>query len=195
MSDFDWNPDSYLALMAEEIPDYKRLQEALVDAVRNVAAGRALELGTGSGETARRVMAAHPDADLVGIDASAPMLRAARETLAPYRAQLTEQRLEDALPPGPFDLVFSALAVHHLDGAGKADLFARVREVTATGGVFVLADLVVPVDPADVVTPVDGVVDMPSSVEDQLVWLAAAGFEPTVHWQHRDLAVLRATAT
>jgi tRNA (cmo5U34)-methyltransferase len=35
-------------------------------------------------------------------------------------------RLEDALPVGNIDLVVSALAVHHLDGAGKADLFARI---------------------------------------------------------------------
>ena len=41
-------------------------------------------------------------------------------------ADLRVSRLEDALPEGNFDLVVSALAVHHLDGAGKADLFARV---------------------------------------------------------------------
>jgi hypothetical protein len=29
--------------------------------------------------------------------------------------------LEDPLPPGPFGLVFSVLAIHHLDGPGKAD--------------------------------------------------------------------------
>ena len=27
MSDFEWDPETYLALMAEEIPDYPRLQE------------------------------------------------------------------------------------------------------------------------------------------------------------------------
>jgi tRNA (cmo5U34)-methyltransferase len=37
-------------------------------------------------------------------------------------------RLEDPPPEGNFALVVSALAVHHLDGAGKADLFARVAD-------------------------------------------------------------------
>ena len=194
MSEFEWNPDTYLALMAQEVPDYERLQEALVDAVSTAPAGRMLELGTGSGETARRVRAVHPQAELVGIDASAPMLAAARRTLDGHRVRLSVQQLQDPLPDGPFDLVFSALAVHHLDGAGKADLFTRVRRVTAPGGRFVLADLVVPPDPADVVTPVDGVHDIPSSVEDQLRWLHEAGFTAAVHWQHRDLAVLSATA-
>ena len=54
-----------------------------------------------------------------------------------------------------------------------------------------LGDVVVPVDPADVVTPIDDDgYDKPSSVTDQLGWLQAAGFKPQVEWEHRDLAVL-----
>lgn len=194
MSEFNWDPDSYLALMAEEIPDYERLQAALVEATTTLAPRRILELGTGSGETARRVLAAHPDAELVGVDASDRMLAAARRVLPAGRVDLRVGRLEDPLPDGPFDLVFSALAVHHLDGPGKADLFSRVRTVVADGGGFVLADLVVPQRPEDVVTPVDGVYDKPSSVRDQLAWLTQAGFDARVHWEHKDLAVLVALA-
>lgn len=83
------------------------------------------------------------------------MLAAASRTLDPARVRLSVQRLEDPLPPGRFDLVISALTVHHLDGDAKADLFRRVRAVTAPGGAFVLADLVAPERPEDVVTPVD----------------------------------------
>ena len=54
---------------------------------------------------------------------------------------------------GQFDLVFSALAVHHLDTAGMEDLFRRVAGVLSPGGRFVLGDVVVPRDPSDVVTP------------------------------------------
>ncbi len=43
-------------------------------------------------------------------------------------ADLRVARLQDPLPAGPFDLVFSALAVHHLDPTEKATLF---REVAA----------------------------------------------------------------
>ena len=50
-------------------------------------------------------------------------------------------RLEDALPEGTFDLVVSALAVHHLDGAGKADLFVRVTARLRPGGRSMLATL------------------------------------------------------
>src|SRR5262245_8784538 len=99
-----------------------------------------LELGTGTGQTARFVLAAHPGARLVGIDESAEMLAA-----APLPgAELLVRRLQDPLPDGPFDLVFSALAVHHLATEEKEDLFRRVRVVLREGGRFVLGDVVVP---------------------------------------------------
>lgn len=85
--------------------------------------------------------------------------------------------------------------MHHLDGPQKADLFSRVRQVMERGGVFVLADLVVPEEPGDVVTEIDWVEDRPSSVADQLAWLRSAGFTASVSWSYRDLAVLRAVAT
>ena len=156
MGQFHFHPDEYLALMRSELPAYERLQEEAAAATGS-GATRLLELGTGTGETARRVLARHPGATLVGIDASADMLAAADLPGADLRCR----RLEDPLPDGPFDLVFSALAVHHLDGPGKADLFARVAAVLEPGGRFVLADVVVPDDPADAVTPLSPGYDLP----------------------------------
>jgi tRNA (cmo5U34)-methyltransferase len=134
------------------------------------------------------VLDLHPEAELVGIDESAEMLAAASIDVA--AADLRVSRLEDPLPEGNFDLVVSALAVHHLDGAGKADLFARVADRLRPGGRFVLGDVVVPGDPADVVTPIDGVYDKPSTVDDQIRWLAAAGLDVEVVWARQDLAVI-----
>lgn len=190
MSDFEWDPETYLALMAEEIPDYPRLQTEVAAAAATGAPTSILDLGIGSGLTAQRVLEALPEAKLLGVDASSEMLAAAEATLDPERTRLQSGRLEEPLPDGPFDLVMSMLAVHHLDGPGKADLFARIASVLDTCGRFVLGDLVVPADPADVVTPIDWVDDTPSSLDDQLAWLAEAGLTTRVHWQHRDLAVV-----
>jgi SAM-dependent methyltransferase len=118
------------------------------------------------------------------------MLEHARALLPADRAELRVARLQDPLPQGPFDVVVSALTVHHLDGAGKADLFRRIAGRLAAGGRLVLGDVVVPEDPFDVVTPIDGDYDMPSSVADQLSWLAAARLRSRLAWAHRDLAVL-----
>jgi SAM-dependent methyltransferase len=92
------------------------------------------------------------------------------------------------LPDGPFDLVFSTLAIHHLDT--KADLFRRVASVLAAGRRFVFGDVVVPRDPADAVTPLSPDYDLPSRVDEQLGWLQDAGFEASVVWAARDLAVI-----
>ena len=189
MAQFHWDPDGYLALMREEVPDYEQLQEQ-VAAAGAVDATRILELGAGTGETPRRVLARNPRAVLVGIDASDEMLAHARRALPPERSELRVSHLEDPLPEGPFDLVVSVLAVHHLDAGGKADLFTRVVAALASGGRFVLGDVVVPEDPRDVVTPIDGDYDKPSAVADQLRWLEEAGLASHLAWQHRDLAVL-----
>src|SRR5437868_2328250 len=121
-----WDPASYLEQMLEEIPGFEELQEAVA---ARAMGKRILELGTGSGETAVRVLARNPGAAYTGIDSSETMLAAAKARL-PQDADLRVQRLEEPLPAGPFDLVVSVLAVHHLDGQGKQDLFKRVAAVT-----------------------------------------------------------------
>jgi tRNA (cmo5U34)-methyltransferase len=189
MAQYHWDPDGYLALIHDEVPDYDRLQDETAAAV-GTDARRLLELGTGTGETARRVLTRNPAAVLVGLDGSGEMLDHACAALPADRVNLRVWRLTDPLPGGAFDVVFSALTVHHLDGAGKADLFRRVAAVLSPGGRFVLGDVVVPEDPSDLVTPIDGDYDKPSSVPQQLRWLAAAGLRPTVSWAKRDLAVL-----
>lgn len=189
MSQYHFDPETYEALMAREVPAYDRLHDQLAAAARRPGVTRILDLGTGTGVTARRVLAVHPQALLVGVDQSARMLAVAQRTLA-GRADLRTARLQDPLPPGPFDLVVSALAIHHLDGTGKADLFRRIAEILGAGGRFVLGDLIVPDDPNDVVTPIDRVYDQPSTLAEQQTWLRAARLSPSTLWVERDLAVL-----
>jgi tRNA (cmo5U34)-methyltransferase len=173
---------------------YEQLQAELALASGPPGAERILELGTGTGETARRLLRRHPSAVLVGVDESEPMLSVARSALPRDRVSLCVGRLQDPLPAGPFDLVASALCVHHLDAIGKAELFGRVRAVLRSGGRFALADVVVPVDPADAVTSLTPGFDKPSPLADQLAWLDAAGFDASARWTHRDLAVVEAVA-
>ena len=184
MTNSDWNPETYLAQMLEEIPGYEELEAAVATATAGFDPRTVLELGTGTGETALHVLAQHPSARWTGIDASEPMLARARERLPD--ADLRASRLEDPLPSGPFDLVVSVLAVHHLAGDAKRDLFTRIAQVSDT---FVLGDVVVPERPEEVAIEIDGVYDVPSSVAEQLEWLEHAGFDAHATQIRPDLAV------
>jgi tRNA (cmo5U34)-methyltransferase len=184
VNEFEWNPGTYFTEMLAEVPGYEELQEAVATAAQGSSI---LELGTGTGETAVRVLGRNPGAHWTGIDASEPMLERARERLP--QADLRLGRLEDPLPAGPFDLVVSVLTVHHLDADGKRDLFKRVAQVT---NAFVLGDVVVPERPEDAVIEIDGVYDVPSSVAEQLSWLREAGFDADATFVRADLAVFRA---
>jgi len=191
LSQFHFDPATYLDLIRSELNRYDELQEAVASATRAVSATRILELGVGTGETARRILALHDRADLVGIDVSESMLAEARRVLPADRVELHVARLQDPLPDGPFDLIVSALTIHHLPGDGKRDLFRRVARAMAEGGLLVIGDVVVPERPEDAVAPLSPDFDLPDRVDDQLRWLEEAGIVSEVVWSWKDLAVIR----
>jgi len=182
--------DTYLAMVRSEIPAYDDLQDRLADATTGVSAHAILDLGSGTGITAQRVARRHPGCRVVGIDSSADMLEIAHETVP--TATFFRQGLEDPLPEGPFDLVVSAFAVHHLPGPAKADLFGRVAYALRPEGRFVLLDVVVSATPVKAPVAIEAGVDLPDSVVDQLRWLTDAGFHAAVVFAEADLAILRA---
>jgi tRNA (cmo5U34)-methyltransferase len=192
MSEYRFDPATYLDLMRQEVPAYGRLQQAVGEAAAGIAVSSLLDLGVGTGETLAAVHRLHPAAAAVGVDKNDAVLDAARRRLGGIPLELRMADLTDPLPPGPFDLVVSALAIHHLEGTAKADLFSRIADVLRPGGRFVLGDVVIPVDPADAVTPVTPGHDRPSTLADQLGWLAGAGLDATVVWSECDLVVVRA---
>jgi tRNA (cmo5U34)-methyltransferase len=189
MSQCHFDPATYRDMIRREIPQYDQLQDAIAAATSGVTAASILDLGTGTGETLSRVLPRHPSAGVVGVDESAGMLDVARTRLAAYDVTLHVADLLDDLPPGPFGLIVSALAVHHLDGAGKAELFGRVAAALEPGGRFVLGDVVVPANSTAVVIPLTDDWDRPSTAAEQLGWLEDAGLAARATWQEDDLAL------
>jgi tRNA (cmo5U34)-methyltransferase len=143
------------------------------------------------------VLEAHPAAEVVLFDGAPAMLDQARAALGD-RARYVTGDLAGRLPEGPWDAVVSALAIHHLPDAGKADLFKRVHEGLASGGIFVNAEQVAGptawldelyVHRHEQAARALGTTDDEwaaaqdrmrhdrcTDVEQQLVWLRAAGF-------------------
>jgi tRNA (cmo5U34)-methyltransferase len=123
MGQFDWTPDEYLERIRARIPRYDELQEQAVAAIP-FAPERVLELGMGTGETTRRLIEAHPDAWVIGLDSSPDMVFRARQSYDDVQLA----RMEDPLPDGPWDLVISVLSVSDLDDTQQQALFRRVKD-------------------------------------------------------------------
>ena len=160
---------------------------------------RVLDLGAGTGLLSGVLAGALPDASFVLVDEAPAMLERAAERLAPLGDRVTTlvADLRDDLPEGPFDVVASALAIHHLDDDGKADLYRRAAERLAPGGVLVNAEQVAGPTPAldaefkerwrahcraagateEILAGADQrmAIDLPASVPAQLSMLDAAG--------------------
>jgi tRNA (cmo5U34)-methyltransferase len=123
MNRFDWTPEVYLERIRAQIPRYDELQEQAIAAIP-FAPERVLELGMGTGETTRRLIEAHPDAWVIGLDASPDMVFRARQTYDDVQLA----RIEDPLPDGPWDLVISVLSAGDLEDDQLQALCRRVRE-------------------------------------------------------------------
>jgi tRNA (cmo5U34)-methyltransferase len=177
-SQFHYDPDTYLDQIQAELPLYEALQDAAIAAIP-FSPQRVLELGFGTAETTRRIWERHPETRITGIDSSPEMVFKAREL---GWEEMRLGRIEDPLPDGPWDLVISVLAVHHLDDEGKRDLFRRVREQSRA---LVLGD-VVTVEPQTI--ELEPGVDLPAPAADQADWCGGE-----VVWEQGDFAVIRAT--
>ncbi|HWD85846.1 MAG TPA: Sua5/YciO/YrdC/YwlC family protein [Solirubrobacteraceae bacterium] len=200
MPHFHFVAPKYASVIREDIPFYDEFQGHVAVAAAGGTVRRILDLGTGTGETALRLLEEHPEASLLGIDESEAMLAEARGRLAEARrrldgaaVELRVGRLQDRLPEGRFDLVVSALCVHHLDGEEKADLFRRVRGVLDPAGRFVLGDVVVPLVPPGQPVSLSPDYDKPDTLADQVAWLMAARFRVDVTWERDELAVIVAS--
>jgi tRNA (cmo5U34)-methyltransferase len=171
---------------------YDRAQQEIARASADLDVLRMLDLGVGTGATTRRCLDAHPAARAVCLDQSQDKLDAAASVLG-ARAELRLGRFQDRLPDGPFELVVSPFALHHVDGAVMADLFPRVAERLSEGGRFVLADVVEPHAPVSEPTPLDRVHSVVSRTDELLDVLRDAGFQPEVRWAEHDLVVIAAS--
>jgi 2-polyprenyl-3-methyl-5-hydroxy-6-metoxy-1,4-benzoquinol methylase len=106
-------------------------------------AQRALDVGCGEGETARRVR--RRVEHVTGIDPDEPSIDVARG----YGDDITYvvgDVLSHPLEPGSFDLVTMVAALHHMDMAAG---LTRLRDLVAPGGVLAVVGLARSRRPAD----------------------------------------------
>ncbi|MFO1038853.1 MAG: methyltransferase domain-containing protein [Geminicoccaceae bacterium] len=160
---------------------------------------RVLDLGAGTGLLAALVRERLPTARLHLVDLAGAMLDQARARFGDD-PRVTYSIADYTSGPlgGPYDVVVSALSIHHVPDAGKRRLFRRVLEALVPGGLFVDADQVLAPTPnlerrahqrwreqaaalgsdPEEIAAAEGRMshDRCARLEDQLAWLREAGF-------------------
>ncbi|AXE37240.1 class I SAM-dependent methyltransferase [Acidipropionibacterium virtanenii] len=107
---------------------------------------RVLDLGCGPGSVSNAVLAAIPDATVVGVDRDPLLMRLFREsTPYPDRVEVLDLDMAspgwtEGLPLGGFDAAVSATALHWLQPGQLARLHIEVARVLHPGGVMLNAD-------------------------------------------------------
>lgn len=217
---FDQVAGDYDTRFVRFMDRYDEMQAVLVAVMLRLGipleSSRVLDLGTGTGELARRVLEAAPGSRVHGVDFSTRMLDVARRKLACHADRFTSEIADLATytpAPASFDLVVSGLAIHHLRDEAKRGLFIRLAAALRPGGAFLDGDLIKGDSPTerDVLEAL-GIEsmrergfqeaeiqerlerhrrhDVPSTIPEQGRWLLEAGFrEVWVPWRHLSQAI------
>lgn len=177
--------------------DFYRLPAAFLDFAGE--SPRVLDLGCGTGILSSFILARFPKARVTLADVSEKMLELARKRFAGM--DNIEYVVGDYATyefAGGFDMVVSALSIHHLPDDAKRRLYAKCYRLLADGGIFLNADQVkssngeverrISAMWAEIIAD-SGLsaeeikagrermkFDDPSTLEDQFDWLREAGF-------------------
>jgi tRNA (cmo5U34)-methyltransferase len=189
---------------------------------------RVLDIGSGHGVLAAAVLDAYPNARATGLDLSDAMMEVGRERMARFGDRF-HYHFGDVsggdLPadlPGPFDLVVSSLAIHHVPTETKPAFFANLHRSIADGGCFIdldnmrtrdavirdlysgardaLGDARGPrpqrmqrAEPREPRPEGEGRREFPDAMEDIVAWLREAGFAHVdCLWKRLDYAMVGA---
>jgi tRNA (cmo5U34)-methyltransferase len=203
---FDSAAEDYDRARRQLVPGLDRFYGAVLESVPfdSEEEIRVLDLGAGTGLLSAMVAERFPRSRVTLVDLSVEMLRVARRRFAGEPGRFEFRTMDYARKPlprtvGGYDLVVSALSVHHLTHGDKKELFEKVRGSLADGGHFVNADQVsgetreeetlfrewwlrrvreAGVSEEDLAAALSRMrADRNATLAEQLSWLGEAGFE------------------
>lgn len=205
----------YIGLMQRLIPQYTESGEALCNLIpfERRKAIRVLDLGAGPGVLSELVLQKFEHAQVVVFDLTEEMLQMSARRLAVYdtRVEVVQgDYTKDSFGSG-YDVILAGLTLHHLEDAARREIFSKLFASLNAPGIFLAREIVVDGDPS--VTDWHYALwrafmraggeddnfwyakhrekDHPVSVEKQLDWLRAAGFQSVgCHWRYWNFAIL-----
>jgi tRNA (cmo5U34)-methyltransferase len=141
---FDEGASRYDAQRRLIIPDFDGFYGAAIWAVAwPGSTPSVLDIGAGTGLLSQRILERYPESTLTLLDISENMLDMARHRFmarSNIRFLVMDYSREDFLEK--YDIVISALSIHHLSASDKKDLYRRIFTTLNKGGVFVNAEQV-----------------------------------------------------
>jgi tRNA (cmo5U34)-methyltransferase len=126
-----------IPLAAEQLDVILRIVHKLLPNIENI-----VDLGCGDGILGRTIMASWPDARATFVDFSKHMIEEASQKADSRRSSFIVQDLAEinwadgVRKSGPFDLVVSGLAIHHLTDDRKHAVYSDVFKMLKPGGLF-----------------------------------------------------------
>jgi tRNA (cmo5U34)-methyltransferase len=141
-----WNAAEYDLSRRRLIPCFNLFYSTAADlaarAVRDLPSPAILDIGAGTGLMSEFVMQRVGAASLYLLDESSEMTAKALIRLEQYKPTRFLQSMTEPLPNIEFNAVVSSVAIHHLTNDEKRNLYERIFEALAPGGVFVNAEQV-----------------------------------------------------
>jgi tRNA (cmo5U34)-methyltransferase len=108
-----------------------------------------LDIGSGTGLLSALILRKYPDALLTLVDLSEQMLGIAKERFATRKdMRYITGDYSSVDFAGHYDMICSALSIHHLEQVAKHRLYQKIFEALHPGGIFVNADQVLGETPA-----------------------------------------------
>ena len=101
-----------------------------------------LDLGAGTGLLTKEIFEIYPNAHFTLIDISADMLNKAKERFKGINnVEFIEENYLTNIPGGKYDLICSALSIHHLNEQEKEKLYKDIYKLLEGKGCFLNLDL------------------------------------------------------
>ena len=148
----DTDTDAFARYGDALVPRREEQIATVCDLLGDLPVPYVLDLCCGEGRLSQEYLRRTPGARVMLMDGSAEMLSKAGQRLAEFggrHAQVQADIADRGWRTGEsYGGVMTSLAVHHLDGPGKQDLYRDIYDLLVPGGAFVMADLVEPAGPA-----------------------------------------------
>lgn len=147
---FDETASRYDAQRRWIIPEMDDYYSAAVWAAECINSRPAiLDIGAGTGLLSALIIRKYPDASLTLVDLSESMLGMAKERFAGRKeVRYITGDYSSVDFAGRYDLICSALSIHHLEQDDKRRLYKKIFDALHPGGIFVNADQVLGETPA-----------------------------------------------